>query len=149
MQWIKGYTRSRFQQYVITTVQWTGTPAARGLPEARLMKSGTSTSLTAVALERSITRVLRRVVSAGRSTGRSLPPCDEPSTQGCGSSVVLTLEHRRIPETAGQSVVPHVLVFNPDGIVFIFECCITCVNLLFPNSRCRSIFRCKVVGPAH
>ena len=34
-------------------------------------------------------------------------PCDEPSTPGCGSSVVPTPEHRRTPETAGQSVVPH------------------------------------------
>ena len=86
---------------------WMGTPAALGLPEARLMKSGTSTSLTAVALVRSITRVLRRVITAGRPTGRSLPPCDEPSTQGCGSSVMPTPEHRRTPETAGQSVLPH------------------------------------------
>ena len=88
-------------------LHWMGTPAARGLPEARLMKSGTSTSLTTVALERSITRHLRRVVTAGWPTGRSLPPCDEPSTQGCDSSVMQTLEHRRTPETAGQSVVPH------------------------------------------
>ena len=86
---------------------WTGTPAARGLPEARLMKSGTSTSLTAVAPERSITRVLHRVVTAGQPTGRSLSPCDEPSAQGCSSSVMPTPEHRRTPETAGQSAVPH------------------------------------------
>ena len=38
---------------------WTGTPAARGLPEARLMKSGTSTSLVAAGPVRSITRVLQ------------------------------------------------------------------------------------------
>ena len=31
---------------------------------------------------------------------------DEPSTQGCGSSVVTTPEYRRTPETAGQSVAP-------------------------------------------
>ena len=81
---------------------WTGTAAARGLPEARLMKSGTSTSLTAAELVRSITRVMRRVATAGRLTGRSTP-----STQGCGSSVLPTPEHPHTPETAVQSVVPH------------------------------------------
>ena len=32
----------------------------------------------------------------------------------------------------------YVLVFNPDRIVLIFECYITCVNLLFSNSRVQS-----------
>ena len=32
----------------------------------------------------------------------------------------------------------YVLVFNRDGIVLIFECYITCVDLLFPNSRVQS-----------
>ena len=71
------------------------------------MKYGTSTSLTVAELVRSIIQVLRRVATAGRLTGRSLPPCDEPNTHDCGSSVVPTPEHRRTPETAGQSVVPH------------------------------------------
>ena len=89
---------------------WTGTAAACGLPEECLMKSGTSTSLVAAGPVRSITRVLHCVVTAGQPTGRSLPPCDEPTTQGCGSSVVPTPEHRHTPETAGQSVVPHAAV---------------------------------------
>ena len=86
---------------------WTGTPDVRELPETRQMQSGPLMSLAAVGPECSITRVPRHVVTAGQPTGRSLPPCDEPSTQGCGSSVVTTPEHRRIPETAGQSVAPH------------------------------------------
>ena len=86
---------------------WTETVVVRGLLEARLMKSGTLLSLTAAQLVRSITRVLCRVATAGQLTGRSLPPCDEPTTPGCGSSVVTTPEHRHTPETAGQSVVPH------------------------------------------
>ena len=73
---------------------WTGTPDVRELPEARQMQSGPLMSPTAVGLECSTTRVPRRVVTAGQPTGHSLPPCDEPSTPGCGSSVVTTPEHR-------------------------------------------------------
>ena len=61
---------------------WTEKAAARGPPEARLMRSGTSTSLVSAGPVHSITQVLHRVVTVGRLTGRSLPPCDEPSTQG-------------------------------------------------------------------
>ena len=86
---------------------WTEKAAARGPPEARLIRSGTSTSPVAAGPVHSITRVLHRVVAVGRPTGRSLPACDEPSTPGCGSSVLPTPEHRRTPETAGQSVVLH------------------------------------------
>ena len=89
---------------------WTEKAAARGPPEARLMRSGTSASLVAAGPVHSITQVLHRVVTVGRPTGRSLPPCDEPSTQGCGSSVVPTPEHRRTPENAGQSIVLHATV---------------------------------------
>ena len=35
----------------------------------------------------------------------------------------------------------YVLVLNSDGIVLVRKCCITCVNLLFSNSRCRAILR--------
>ena len=91
---------------------WTEKAAARGPPEARLMRYGTSTSPVDAGPVHSITRALHRVVTVGRPTGRSQPPCDEPSTPGCGSSVLPTPEHRRTPETAGQSVVLHAPVIS-------------------------------------
>ena len=87
--------------------RWTEKAAAHGPPEARLPRSDTSTSLVAAGPAHSTTQVLHRVVTVGRPTGRSLPPCGEPSTQGCGSSVVPTPEHQRTPENAGQSIVLH------------------------------------------